>query len=205
MKPDRRQGVQRRGCRAPTVIDFFFLAFSLFSSSSFLSFSHEWRVRAAAMRGCLACTGGLAAVVSVVRRLCGRRALGAVRHRRRACSGRLPVVEIRQSASTGDSKSAMTGSIKNHKNGTRRMQGIRFCNSMSKMQEDSRDFLYLLLSRSPVERRADNVLRNPPATRTSPRGSRNSTKVETQDIGVRLSSHSSFYHPQAQVKHKCTI
>jgi hypothetical protein len=65
--------------------------------------------------------------------------------------------------------------------------------------------LTLLLAWSPVERRADNVLRNPPATRNNPKGSHNSIKVETQDIGVRLSSHSSFYHPQAQVKHKCTI
>lgn len=108
---------------------FFFLAFSFFSSSSFLSFSREWLVRAAARRAAAgsrpwsASCGGYA----------GRRALGAVRSLCRACCSRLPVVEIRLSASAGDSKSAVTESIENRKNGTRRMQGIRFCNSIYKM------------------------------------------------------------------------
>ncbi|EAZ18123.1 hypothetical protein OsJ_33668 [Oryza sativa Japonica Group] len=110
----------------------------------------------------------------VVRRMTARQGEGqAARPAAMAWRGRLPVVELRQSVFTGDSKSATTESIENHKNGTRRMQGIRLCNSMSKMQEDSKRFLYLLLSRSPVERRAGNVLRNPPATQSSPRVSRN--------------------------------
>uniref|UniRef100_A0A0D3H5R6 Uncharacterized protein n=1 Tax=Oryza barthii TaxID=65489 RepID=A0A0D3H5R6_9ORYZ len=46
------------------------------------------------------------------------------------------------------------------------------------------EFLTLLLPLSPVELSTDNVLRNPPATRSSPRESHNSTKVETQSLRV---------------------
>jgi hypothetical protein len=39
--------------------------------------------------------------------------------------------------------------------------------------------LTLLLPRSPVERRADNVLRNPPTTRSSQEGPIISTRIKT--------------------------
>jgi hypothetical protein len=99
----------------------------------------------------------------------------------------------------GDFKSAMVVLDENRKNGTRTKRGIRFRGRSARCNADLR-VLTLLLSRSPVEHRADNVLRNPTATRSSPRGSRNSTKSgDTRYEGV-LSFlihplHSQVYNP----------